>query len=95
MTLAPDTDRIESQRLILRRIDHGDLEFFTRLHADPEVARYLLHGRPRSSEESLAWIQSIFGTYEDFARSASNQRLTRRESLLQIATLRNGRFRAG
>jgi len=67
MTLAPDTDRIESQRLILRRIDHGDLEFFTRLHADPEVARYLLHGRPRSSQESLAWIQSIFGTYEDFA----------------------------
>jgi ribosomal-protein-alanine N-acetyltransferase len=67
MTLARDTDRIESERLILRRIDHGDLEFFTRLHADPEVARYLLHGRPRSSQESLAWIQSILGTYEDFA----------------------------
>jgi RimJ/RimL family protein N-acetyltransferase len=67
MTLARGTDRIESERLILRRIDHADLEFFTHLHADPEVARYLSHGRPRSSQESLAWLQSVLRTYEDFA----------------------------
>ena len=67
MTLARGTDRIESERLILRRVDDADLEFFTHLHADPEVARYLPHGRPRSSEESLAWFQSILSTYEEFA----------------------------
>jgi ribosomal-protein-alanine N-acetyltransferase len=67
MTLARGTDWIESERLILRRIDHADLEFFTHLHADPEVARYLSHGRPRSSQESLAWLQSVLRTYEEFA----------------------------
>ena len=67
MTLARGTDQIESARLILRRVDHADLEFFTDLHADPEVARYLSHERPRSVEESLAWLQSLLGTYEEFA----------------------------
>lgn len=67
MTLARGTDRIESERLILRRIDHADLEFFTQMHADPEVARYLAHGRPLSSQESLAWLQSLLRTYEEFA----------------------------
>jgi [ribosomal protein S5]-alanine N-acetyltransferase len=67
MTLARGTDRIESERLILRRIDHGDLEFLTHLHADPEVAQYHPHGRPRSSQESLAWLQSVLSTYEEFA----------------------------
>jgi len=67
MTLARGTHRIESERLTLRRIDRDDLEFFTHLHADPEVARYLFHGQPRSSQESLAWLQSVLRTYEDFA----------------------------
>jgi hypothetical protein len=35
MTLERGTDRIESERLILRRITEDDLEFFARLHADP------------------------------------------------------------
>ncbi|HEY7888221.1 MAG TPA: GNAT family N-acetyltransferase [Steroidobacteraceae bacterium] len=51
----------------MRRIDYADLGFFTDLHADPEVARYLPHGRPRSSQESLAWIQSVLRTYEESA----------------------------
>jgi [ribosomal protein S5]-alanine N-acetyltransferase len=67
MTLAPGTDRIASERLILRRIDHNDLEFFSHLHADPEVARYLSHGRPRSPDESIAWLHSLLSTYEDYA----------------------------
>jgi ribosomal-protein-alanine N-acetyltransferase len=67
MTLARGTDRIESERLLLRRIVQGDLEFFARIHADPDVARYLGHGRPRSFQESLAWLQAIFSTYEAFA----------------------------
>jgi RimJ/RimL family protein N-acetyltransferase len=67
MTLVRGTDRIESERLVLRRMDRGDLEFLTDLHADPEVARYLPLGRPRSSQESLVWFESVLRTYEDFA----------------------------
>lgn len=67
MTLARGTDRIESERLVLRRIDQDDFEFFIHLHADPEVARFLGHGKPRSSQESVAWLQSVLCTYEDFA----------------------------
>jgi RimJ/RimL family protein N-acetyltransferase len=65
MTLSHGTDRIESERLVLRRIDRDDFEFFIRLNADPDVARYLSHGRPRSSQESLAWLQSLLQSYED------------------------------
>lgn len=65
MTLARGTDRIESPRLVLRRIEPGDFDFFIRLHADPEVAQYLAHGRPRSSQESLAWLQSVLRSYVD------------------------------
>ena len=39
MTLAHGTDRLESARLVLRRIAPDDLPFFTRIHALPEVAR--------------------------------------------------------
>lgn len=67
MTLLRGTDRIESERLMLRRIDQEDFEFFIQLHADPEVARYLGHGKPRSSQESVAWLQSLLQTYEAFA----------------------------
>jgi [ribosomal protein S5]-alanine N-acetyltransferase len=67
MTLARGADRIESERLILRRIDENDFEFFIHLHADPEVARYLGHGRPRSFQESVDWLQSTLRSYEDFA----------------------------
>lgn len=65
MTLARGTDRIESPRLVLRRIGPSDFDFFIRLHADPEVALYLAQGRPRSSEESLRWLQSVLRGYEE------------------------------
>src|SRR5579862_1043969 len=64
MTLAHGTNQIESARLILRRIARDDFEFFVRLHADPDVARYLSHGKPRSSQESLAWFESLLQTYQ-------------------------------
>lgn len=67
MTLARATHQIESERLTLRRIGQDDFEFFVRLHADPEVARYLSHGRPRSSRESRAWFETLLQTYEQFA----------------------------
>jgi [ribosomal protein S5]-alanine N-acetyltransferase len=65
VTLACTTDRIESARLTLRRIDRDDFDFFIDLHTDPEVMRYLPHGKPRSSQESLIWLQSVLRSYED------------------------------
>lgn len=64
MTLTPGTDRIESERLVLRRITGDDYDFFARLHAMPEVRRYLGNGRPYSTEESRAWIEGMLATYE-------------------------------
>ena len=68
MTLAHGTDRLESARLVLRRITPDDLPFFTRIHALPEVAQHLYPGgRPRSREETAAFLQSIFESYERLA----------------------------
>jgi ribosomal-protein-alanine N-acetyltransferase len=65
MTLARTTDRIESSRLVLRRITADDLPFFTRIHAIADVVRYTGHGRPRSAEETQAWLQSTVASYEE------------------------------
>lgn len=65
MTLARATDRIESPRLVLRRIAPTDLPFFTRIHAIADVVRYTGHGRPRSTEETHAWLQATLTSYEE------------------------------
>ena len=68
MTLAHGTDRLESARLVLRRIAPDDLPFFTRIHALPEVAQYLYPGgRPRTPEESAAWLQATLESSEQLA----------------------------
>src|SRR5215471_5577059 len=68
MTLAHGTHRLESARLVLRRMVPDDLPFFTRIHALPEVARYLYPGgRPRSPEETAAWLQATLESYEQLA----------------------------
>jgi len=68
MTLAHRTDRLESARLVLRRIAPDDLPFFTRIHALPEVAQYLYPGgRPRSPEETAAWLEYTLASYEQLA----------------------------
>jgi RimJ/RimL family protein N-acetyltransferase len=59
MTLVPGTDQIESERLLLRRITRDDHEFFARLHAMPEVVRYIMNGQPRSAEESRVWVERV------------------------------------
>ena len=64
MTLAHDTDRIESERLVFRRIERADLEFFSRIHAEPIVARYLGNGRVRSIQETQALLERYFETYK-------------------------------
>ena len=65
MTLARTTDSIESTRLVLRRIAPGDLPFFTRIHSVADVVRYTGHGRPRSAEETQAWLQATLASYAE------------------------------
>ena len=68
MTLAHGTDRLESARLALRRVTRDDLPFFTRLHALREVAQHLYpNGRPRSPEETAAWLRYTLASYEQLA----------------------------
>ena len=68
MTLAHGTDRLESARLVLRRVAPDDLPFFTRIHALPEVAQHLYPGgRPRSPEETAGWLQYTLASYEQLA----------------------------
>src|SRR5262245_24321167 len=68
MTLARGTDRLESARLVLRRITPDDLPFFTRIHALPKVAQHLYPGgRPRTPQETAAFLQSTFESYEQRA----------------------------
>jgi len=68
MTLAHGTDRLESARLVLRRVTPDDLPFFTRIHALPEVAEHLWPGgRPRSPEETAGWMQYTLASYEKLA----------------------------
>jgi Acetyltransferases, including N-acetylases of ribosomal proteins len=65
MTLARATDRIESTRLVLRRITPSDLPFFTRIHSVADVVRYTGHGRPRSAEETQQWVHATIASYEE------------------------------
>jgi RimJ/RimL family protein N-acetyltransferase len=63
MTLIPADEMIETERLVLRRVTADDLPFYARIHADPEVARYLSHGRPRPIEETREWLANILESY--------------------------------
>jgi RimJ/RimL family protein N-acetyltransferase len=68
MTLAHGTERLESARLVLRRIMPCDLPFFTRIHALPQVAQDLYPGgRPRSPAETAAWLRYTIASYEQLA----------------------------
>ncbi|HEY2991855.1 MAG TPA: GNAT family N-acetyltransferase, partial [Methylomirabilota bacterium] len=68
MTLAHGTNRLESARLVLRRVRPDDLPFFTRIHALPDVAQYLYpEGRPRSPEETATWLTYTLASYEKLA----------------------------
>ena len=64
MTLAHGTERLESARLVLRRVVPDDLACFKRIHALPEVAHGLWpEGRPRSPEQTAAWLQATLASY--------------------------------
>lgn len=63
MTLLPGTDHIESERLLLRRMDERDLDFLIGVHADPEVARYLGTGNARTAVETEQWFADVLEGY--------------------------------
>jgi RimJ/RimL family protein N-acetyltransferase len=68
VTLARGTERIESARLVLRRVVPDDLPFFTRIHALPEVAENLYpEGRPRTPDETARWLTNTLASYEQLA----------------------------
>ena len=75
MTLPHGTDRLESDRLALRRITSDDLPFFACIHALPEVTQYLYPGgRPRSPEEPVASVQAVLGFGAEACSSGGHQR---------------------
>ncbi|KUR70763.1 hypothetical protein AQZ52_13035 [Novosphingobium fuchskuhlense] len=59
MTLLPGTDHIETERLLLRRMDERDLDFLIAIHADPDVARYIGSGNPRTPTETEQWFADV------------------------------------
>lgn len=63
MTLLAGTEAIETERLVLRRIEPSDLGFFTEIHTDPDVARYIGHGQPRPYSETAQWLDDILASY--------------------------------
>ena len=50
--------RLETDRLIMRMFRDEDVEAYARIFGDPEVARYLGHGKPM--ERSEAWRSMVF-----------------------------------
>jgi RimJ/RimL family protein N-acetyltransferase len=54
MNLENSATILETQRLILRRLQPSDIEFLIGLWTDPQVTRYM--GGPRESR----WLQSVF-----------------------------------
>lgn len=65
MTLKAGTETIDTERLILRRIEPGDINYYAEIQADPEVARYIAHGRPRTRAESEGWLEAVLASYAD------------------------------
>jgi len=59
---------LETDRLLLRPLEPGDLDFFVRLHQDRDVVRYLGDGgEPRSPEATEAWLAEMVRWYEEHA----------------------------
>lgn len=55
---------IETDRLILRPFDPGDLDGLAAILADPDVTRYLPGGRPRTREQTKTTLHFIIGHWE-------------------------------
>lgn len=64
MNPASRTERLETARLVLRRMTPDDLPFVVGLHARPDVARYLYPDGPHTPEQAAAWLRSTLASYK-------------------------------
>jgi [ribosomal protein S5]-alanine N-acetyltransferase len=55
---------IETERLSLREMNLGDLEFVSEMLSDPEVMRF--YPKRYSREESQAWVERQMQRYEEY-----------------------------
>ena len=58
---------VETARLSLRPLAEDDYEFLVALNADPDVARFIAHGVPRTREETRAVLDRTLASYRDDA----------------------------
>ena len=56
---------LESERLLFRPISWEDLPFFTRLHENPEVVRFLGSGKPRTEQQTREWLERTLRWYAE------------------------------
>ncbi|MGE0452657.1 MAG: GNAT family N-acetyltransferase [Vicinamibacteria bacterium] len=60
--MPPRTPILETERLALREMEQGDLDFVSAMLADPEVMRY--YPQTYSREEAAEWIRKQSERYE-------------------------------
>jgi [ribosomal protein S5]-alanine N-acetyltransferase len=65
MTLAPGTQYIETERLILRHITPEDLDYYVAIHGDEDVARYIGTGQSRTRAQTEKWFHDIQESYRN------------------------------
>lgn len=58
--------QFRTQRLSLRHLTDDDFSFMRELDTDPEVVKYLGHGKIRSEEETQGMFNRIYSSYEMF-----------------------------
>jgi ribosomal-protein-alanine N-acetyltransferase len=56
---------LESERLLFRPITWEDLSFFTRLHGDLEIVRFLGSGKPRTEQQTREWLERTLRWYAE------------------------------
>ena len=59
------TTRLSTGRLDLRPVRPDDLDHFAPMDADPEVMRYIAHGRPRTREQAATGVDRIVRTWRE------------------------------
>lgn len=57
--------KIETERLIFRKYTKNDLDLLLGMTSDPDVMRYIRHGRPWTKEETIETLERFIGWYED------------------------------
>ncbi len=57
--------RIETQRLVVRSFEQGDIPAYAEIVADPRVTRFLGDGRPYSYGEATAYIEDCMALDSD------------------------------